>query len=66
MKVMDKGGVQNWYHQLYLEYGPIAKINLATNTAVLVADVKGIEELFRNEGSRPSRGIEENIKVDSS
>ena len=59
---MDKGGEQNWFHQLYLEYGPIAKIHLATNTALLVADVKGIEELFRNEGLRPSRGLEENVR----
>ena len=61
-KVMDKGGEQNWFHQLYQEYGPIAKTKMATYTTLSVTDVKGIEELFRNEGSRPSRGFEENIK----
>ena len=61
-KIMDKGGKQNWFYQLYREHGPICKVNMATNTTVLVTDVKAIQELFRNEGSRPYRGFEENIK----
>ena len=61
-KAADKGGEQTWFHQLYRQHGSIIRLNFATKPVVLVSDVKEIEELFRNEGTWPSRGLEENVR----
>ena len=60
---MNKPNKESWSHKLYCQYGPIAKLNLAGKTVVLVSDPEGIGEVFRNEGPWPSRGgFEENVQ----
>ena len=60
---MNKPNKESWSHKLYCQYGPIAKLNLAGKTIVLVSDPEGIGEVFRNEGPWPSRGgFEENVQ----